>query len=112
MLREECHRFQEERREQAGGLRLVLMQAEERGPGGEEAKEARREYEAYLATSKRLWLRGWEVLLIPAGAPRPPPEDYLVALEVDPSSALDRPELKGLMRVWIAPRGRLARLLG
>jgi len=111
VLREECLRFQEERREQAGALRLLLMQAEERGPGGEEAKEARRDYEAYLATSKRLWLRGWEVLLIPPGAPLPPPQDYLVALEIDPGTKLDRPEMKGVMRVWIAPRGRLARLM-
>ncbi len=110
MLREECLRFQEERRERAGALRLELMQIEERGPGGEEAREARRDYEGYLATSKRLMLRGWEVLLLPAPAPPPPARDYLVALEVDPSTRLDRPEIKGVMRVWIAPRGWLARL--
>ena len=91
-----CERYQAERRETA--VRLTL-----------EAKNP--ELETYLRGHKRLTIRGWEVLLIPAGADRPPPRDYYVLGRIDVGAGAELSFLRGPIETWAAPRGALARFV-
>ena len=96
-----CKRYQEERRETA--VRLTLEEA--RNPA------AAKELENYLRGHKRLTIRGWDVLLIPAGADRPQPRDYFVLRPIDVGGGAELSFLRGSIEIWAAPRGALARFV-
>jgi hypothetical protein len=106
VLQRECDRFQVERATEYG--RLEGEAALQRDPAT--AAEARTARDAVLTGHRRLEIRGWEVMLIPAGAPRPPTGDFLVAGTFEPEGSR-HPALQGPMTVWYAPRGPLARAL-
>lgn len=106
-----CAVFQEERRERERPLRAEISRLEADPGAAETVAGLRRAYqESFLAVRERS-VRGWSLLLIPPGAARPEPEDYLVLGRIDPSTPDDPPLLQGPVEVWIAPRGPLARLL-
>ena len=71
----------------------------------------RRSYAATLVAAEERTLRGWSLLLIPEGAPRPPAADYRVLGRRQVATPDDPPILQGAVEVWIAPRGPLAKLL-
>ena len=114
-LERECARYQEERVAQAMrlGREIALLEAglargEEPDPALARLRAQReRLYRAY----RELSIRGWEVVLLPEGADRPAPEEYLVTGSFDPSRPTDPPPLRRAMALWIRPAGGLARLL-
>lgn len=106
VLQRECDRYQVERATEYG--RFDGEAALQRDPAAAEA--ARKARDAVLAGHRQLEIRGWEVLLIPAGADRPPTADFLVAGTFTPEGSR-HPALQGSMTVWYAPRGPLARAL-
>ena len=55
--------------------------------------------------------RGWEVVLVPAGA-LPPVRGHVRKVTCDPSAPGDPAPVRGPMTVWLKPVGWLARLLG
>jgi hypothetical protein len=102
VLERSCAAFHEERRE-----RLFRIDYDARRPDAE-ADALRRERDAALQATKRLLIRGWEVLLVPRGGARP--AGYRVALRFDPSGTGDPAPLRGDLEVLLAPRAWLARL--
>jgi hypothetical protein len=107
VLERECAAYQEQRRQRYQVLTFEIGRAEHRR---EDATDLKRERDELLLGTKRTEIRGWEIVLVPAGAARPAPRDFAVALRFDPSEPKDPAPLKGAMEAWIAPRGWLARL--
>ena len=107
VLEGECRRYQRDR------VREIqqFQQDAVRDGLAPNSREYHRRERALLDAHKRLEIRGWEVLLIPAGARRPEPRDFLKLDRFDPSQRLDPVQVQGGMEVWAAPRGRLARAL-
>jgi hypothetical protein len=114
VLTEECRRFQEERRNEYGALTLRIAPLEERGrEPTPELAALRKQREKGVRATKVIALRGWRVVLVPATARKPVPEDdERIALTFDPSRPGDPPPLRGAMEAWIRPEGLLARLFG
>ncbi len=115
VLDEECKRFQQQRREDYGRLTVriakleqELVQTGRRDPELDALKQTR---DAIARVPHEMSMRGWEVLLIPAGAPRPDPEDYLVCGRYDASRPGDPARLRGGFAIWIQPSGGIAKLL-
>ncbi|MHC4550890.1 MAG: hypothetical protein ACYTEZ_19215 [Planctomycetota bacterium] len=113
-LEDLCGRFHEERkREESWVRRETAILEKSRRDGVDTAAElqaVRARFERYLAEPRRHDVRGWEILLVPAGATPPPAgEGFARAGGFDPSGPLDRANLKGEMEFWLAPRGALAR---
>jgi len=102
-----CVQYQMERRERFRQLSDELGKA----LGTAREADARAALDGYLRDHRSLSMRGWAVLLIPAGAKRPDPQDFLKAGTVEPAAKKDPGELRGGMQVWIAPRGPIARML-
>lgn len=115
VLEREAHRFQEERVRRFQELQLAIVRAESKlplsGPVPRALQDLRRRRTALRRDVRRNTLRGWEVVLIPAGAARPKPEDFLRLGQLNVAGEDDPTELKGPVEVWCAPRGALARLL-
>ena len=114
-LEELCRQFQADRvrvatllRYEIGRLESALRPGQEPGP---DLRELRGKRDALHARTRTLEVRGWEVLLLPAGAPRPLPADYIVAGTFEVSSVTDPIALRGPTEVWMRPRGRLARIV-
>ena len=115
VLEEECKRFQQERREDDGRLTLRIDKLEREllqgKPPTTNLAGLKRMREQIQRTPRRTSIRGWEVLLIPTGAPRPDPENYLVYGRRDPSQPGDPARLRGEFAIWIQPSGGIAKLL-
>ncbi|MGQ0612708.1 MAG: hypothetical protein ACT4PV_03010 [Planctomycetaceae bacterium] len=121
LLEESAARFQEERRAQERNLAAELRTAEsllqaatrpeERARLAAAAAEVRARREALLLRHETLTLRGWEVRILPPGAGRPDPREFVALEPYDPSGAEDPAPLAGPHDFWVAPRGPLARLL-
>jgi len=112
VLARECERYQEQRRKTDKRLRRDLARVSLGRPGLMHGPlEARMRLMEFLREHRRIEIRGWEVLMIPAGAHRPDPEDFLLAGTFHPARPTDHRDVQGEMTVWMAPRGVLARLL-
>jgi hypothetical protein len=114
-LEQLCRQFQADRvrvgtllRYEIGRLESALRPGQQPGP---DLVELRRRRDELHGRTRTLEVRGWEVVLLPAGAPRPPPAEFLVAGEFDVSTRTDPAALRGSMEVWMRPRGRLARIV-
>jgi hypothetical protein len=108
VLERECAAYHEQRRSRYQLVTLDIGRAQaDKDPG---VAALTRERDELLRETKRITIRGWEVLLVPAGAPRPAPGDFVVAGRFDASEPRDPAPLRGGIEAWIAPRGRLARL--
>ena len=115
VLEEECKRFQKERRERDGALTVRIAKLEEEALMGKPPVESliglKRERDGIDRATRRTSMRGWDVILIPAGAARPDPGDFLIHGRIDVSSRADPARLRGEMEVWIQPSGGLAKLV-
>jgi len=112
-LEQLCADFQADRvrvvtllRYEIGRLESALRPGQAAGP---ELRALRQRRDQIHARTRTLEVRGWEILILPAGVAHPPAEDFIVAGEFDPSRRTDPAPLQGSMEVWIRPRGRLAR---
>jgi len=103
-LEQECARYQEERRHRLTLLNFEIRRAEE-----SVQPEFRARVEELLMETRRIEIRGWEVVLVPPGA-RAPGSGYDVAVRTDPSTPEDPAPLRGMMTAWLRPRTWLARL--
>ena len=114
-LEQLCRQFQADRVRVGTLLRYEIGRLESAlRPGqqpGSDLVELRRKRDQLHRSTRTLEVRGWEVVLLPAGAPRPPATDYLVAGEFDVSTVTDPAALRGPTEVWMRPRGRLARIV-
>jgi hypothetical protein len=115
VLEQECARYQEDRVAELNRLsreialfEAALARGEEPHPDLERVREQR---ERLYRAHRELSVRGWDILLLPEGAVRPAPEDYLVSGRFDPSRPTDPPALRRTMEIWIRPNGGLARTL-
>jgi len=115
VLEEECRLYQQERSreytlltQKVARLETALLRGTEPDP---ELAELHIRLEGFSRSHRRVRRRGWEVVLIPEGADRPSPEDFLVMGSFDPSVPGDPPTLRRKMEVWLAARGGLARLI-
>jgi hypothetical protein len=104
-------RFHEDRREEFVRTTVEIDRARARGDPAPELERLQAAQEVALGAVRRLEVRGWDVLLVPAGAPPPDPAGFLVVDRVDPTVRGDPRPLLGSIEVWIAPRGLLARLM-
>jgi len=104
-------RFHEARREEFVSAAVELDRARARGEPAAEVARLQSAEDAILGAVRRLEVRGWEVLLVPPGAPPPDPAGFLVVDRIDPSARGDPRPLHGPVEVWLAPRGLLAKLL-
>ncbi len=104
VLEKECERYHERRRERFTLLAFHIARADAGA-----VPDLRRQMDEFLRETKRTDIRGWEVVLVPAGA-RAPGAGFTLAVRLDPSAPPDPPPLKGPMDAWIAPRSSLARL--
>jgi len=104
VLERECARYHEARRERFTLLAFHISKAD---PDARPDLDER--MEELLAETKRIDIRGWEVVLVPPGA-RAPRDGFTVAARVDPSVREDPPALKGPMQAWTRPVGWLAQL--
>lgn len=107
-LEQETARFHEERLRLETKLQREVHRAEAAGEG---VAESRARYRQRIYAVGERSVRGWSVLLIPDGATRPQPEDYLVFGRIEPAGEHTPPTLRGPVEIWFAPRGALARLL-
>jgi hypothetical protein len=105
-LRKECARYHEERMQRYNLLRFQKARADIGS-----AAEIDRRTEELLRETRSFSVRGWEVVLVPAGA-LPPGPGHSRSLTFDPSVPADPAPLKGPMAAWVRPAGWLARLLG
>jgi len=105
VLARECARYQAERRAEEAVLGRRIEALEDEGRARLEES-----YQRLLQGFKTIEIRGWRVVLVPPGVAPPPAEGYYVAGAADVSTPADPPALRGPMRVWYRPRGRLARL--
>ncbi|HEX5137393.1 MAG TPA: hypothetical protein VFY93_10495 [Planctomycetota bacterium] len=103
-LREECGRYHEERRERFSLLRFQRARAD-----AATGAEIDRQTDAMLKETRTFTIRGWEVVLVPAGAVGPS-AGYFLRLRYDPSAPKDPAPTRGTMLVWVRPRSWLARL--
>ncbi|MCK6460225.1 MAG: hypothetical protein L6Q95_10080 [Planctomycetes bacterium] len=104
-LRQECARYHEMRKARFNQLRYDRARADIGT-----AAEIDRRLEVFLRETRAFAVRGWEVVLVPAGAL--PPGGYSLAVTCDPSVPADPAPLKGPMAAWVRPQGFLARLFG
>ena len=115
VLDEECKRFQQERREDDGRLTVRIAKLEQEliqtGRSDPELYALKRKRDGIARAPRKLSMRGWDVLLIPVGAARPDPEDYLKCGSYDASRPRDPARLRGGFRIWIQPSGGIAKLL-
>ncbi|MHC4931405.1 MAG: hypothetical protein ACYTGV_04355 [Planctomycetota bacterium] len=114
-LEEECRLYHEERSKEyaflsrkVARLEAALLRGAEPDP---ELADLRIRLEDLSRSHRRVRRRGWEVVLIPEGADRPAPEDFLLVGSFDPSGPDDPPTLRRTMEIWLAARGGLARLI-
>lgn len=105
-LRKECARYHELRKARFSQLRYDRARADIGT-----AEEIDRRIEEFLRETRTFSVRGWEVVLVPAGA-RPPGAGHSLAMAFDPSVPADPAPVKGPMGVWMRPQGFLARILG
>ncbi len=99
VLEEWCKEWNQQRMESFTLLRFHRSRAD---PGA--APDFDRRIDDLLRETKSIRVRGWEVVLVPAGARAPGPGFTLGARHDAPEPPpFDR------MEVWIAPRGWLAR---
>lgn len=103
VLEKECERYHETRRERYTLLSFHIARADK-----DAVPDLRRQMDELLRETKRTDVRGWEIVIVPAGA-RAPGAGHTLATRLDPSVPPDPPPLKGPMEVWIAPRGWLAK---
>jgi len=115
VLERECERFQQDRRTRDAPIAIRIAKLEQEGietgrrdPSIEPLKQER---DRNARAPHRTRMRGWDVILIPAGAKRPDPENYLVYDRYDPAWRFDPPRLRGAMEIWIQPSGGLAKLV-
>ena len=99
VLERECERYHEQRRGQYWLLHRRIAKGD---------ASATPQMEELLRQTERTEIRGWEIVLVPAGA-RAPGQGFTLAVRIDPSTPPDPPPLKGPMEAWIAPRGLLAK---
>jgi len=112
VLARECERYQAQRRLTDERLRRDLARVSLGRPGLMHGPlEARMRLMEFLREHRRIAIRGWEVLLIPAGAREPDAKDFFVAGTFRAAQPTDHRDIQGAMTVWMAPRGVLARLL-
>jgi hypothetical protein len=104
-LRQECARYHEVRKARFNQLRYDRARADIGTAAGIDRK-----IEEFLRETRKFSVRGWEVVLVPAGAL--PPPGHSLALTSDPSAPADPAPLKGPMAAWVRPQGFLARLFG
>jgi hypothetical protein len=104
VLEKECERYHERRRDRLNLIAFHIARADK-----DALPDLRRQMDDLLRETKTVDIRGWEVVLVPAGARAPGPP-YTLGARVDPSAPPDPPPLKGPMEAWITPRGFLARL--
>jgi hypothetical protein len=104
VLGKELARYHESRRERFTLLSFHIARAEK-----DELPELRQQMDQFLRATKTDTIRGWEVVLVPAGA-RLPGQGYRIAVRKDVSIPSDPPQLKGPMEAWTKPVGWLARL--
>jgi hypothetical protein len=100
VLEKECERFQQGRRERYTLLQFHIARADL-----EARPDLQMRVEEVLRETKRIEIRGWEVILVPAGA-RAPGGEFKRAARFDPP---DPPPFE-YADAWIAPRSWLARL--
>ena len=103
-LRQECGRFLETRRARYQQLRF--QRARSAAAAGAEID---RQSEQMLKETRAFTVRGWEVVLVPPGAPAPG-GGYVLRLRYDPSEPADPAPVRGVMHVWVRPTTWLARL--
>ena len=104
VLEKECERYHERRRERYNLVAFHIARADK-----DALPDLRRQMDDLLRETRTTDIRGWEVVLVPAGA-RAPGAPFTRAARIDPSIPPDPPPLKGPIEAWIAPRGTLARL--
>lgn len=104
VLEKEFQSYHEERRQRYTLLSFHIARAEK-----DEVPDLRRELDEFLRRTKTIEIRGWEIVLVPAGA-RPPGQEHRLRLREDPSVRSDPPQLKGPMEAWARPKGPLARV--
>jgi len=107
VLLKECRRFQEERVERLREIDFEIAA----GKDPQRAKTLLEERITLRNRHRRMELRGWEVILIPAGALRPEPRDFYRAGKFDPAERDHPPELQGEWEAWYAPRSAVPKLL-
>lgn len=107
VLEEEGRAFYKDRlrKEQVYSLRIGKLE-----PGPERSR-LEQERETNRRATRKLAIRGWEVLLIPYQAARPDPAGFLVLEPVNASGPMDHPGLIGPIQVWVRPVGALAKLM-
>lgn len=104
VLERECEQLHRQRRE-----RYTLLSFHIARSGPEARADLQRQVDELLRETKTVEIRGWDVVVVPAGA-RAPGAGYSRAARIDPSIPPDPPALKGPMEVWTRPRGLLARI--
>jgi len=114
VLEQECVRFHEERRARfllltydIGRLEKLQMDGADVGTS---LADLRTQREELLLETKRIAIRGWDVLVVPPGAPAPPPGEMRSAGRFAVGDPDDPPALKGRMEVRVVARGLLARV--
>jgi hypothetical protein len=105
-LRQECARFHQQRMERFNLLRFQRARA-----AADVAPRIDRQMDELLRETRTVTVRGWEVVLVPAGA-LPPVRGHVRKVTCDPSAPGDPAPVRGPMTVWLKPVGWLARLLG
>ena len=105
LLADRARRAHADRAERFGALQARLAAL----PEGEAREAAAARVDALLRETKRTAVRGWDVLLIPPGAPRPDAAGWLRAGSERIVEPGDPPQLRGAYEIWVAPRGLLAR---
>lgn len=103
-------RFHADRRAAFVAATLEYDRTRVRGADEDTLRRLAAARDAALAEVRRLETRGWELLLLPPGAPPPDPAGFLVVGRTDPSAPGDPPPVRGPVEVWVAARGPLARL--
>jgi len=103
-LQEECGRYHEERKAEYNLLRFQRAHADAATGAAIDRKT-----EEMLKETRTFTVRGWEVVLVPAGAVSPS-AGYVLRLRYDPSVPTDPAPTKGVIHVWVRPESWLARL--
>jgi hypothetical protein len=103
-LRQECARYHKERLERFNLLRFQKARAD-----AATAVEIDRRTEELLRETRTFLVRGWRVVLVPAGA-LPPGPGHRLLVTFDPSAAGDPAPVRGPMAAWVRPEGWLARV--
>jgi hypothetical protein len=104
VLERELARYHESRQRRFTLLAFHIAKAEK-----QLLPELHQQMEHFLRETRTVAIRGWEVVLVPAGA-RMPGQGYRLAARKDVSIPADPPQLKGPIEAWTKPVGRLAQL--